>query len=58
MLLGLGRIAPEPPHTIRVERYEGSDQVEGHLLTLEQRADAWVVADEETVTPEVLIGDG
>jgi hypothetical protein len=58
MLIGLGRIASEPPHTIRVERYEDSDRVDGHLLTLEQRAGTWVVADEETVTPEVLIGDG
>ena len=58
MLLGLGRIAAEPPHTVRVERYEGSDQVDGHLLTLEQRGAGWVVADDETVTPEVLVDDG
>jgi hypothetical protein len=57
-LIGLGRIQPEPPHQVRVELYRGRDRVSGHLLTLRNESGAWVVADAETVTPEVLVGDG
>lgn len=57
-LIGLGRITPEPPHQVRVELYRGRDRVSGHLLTLRNDGGAWVVADAETVTPEVLVGDG
>jgi hypothetical protein len=57
-LIGLGRIAPDPPHQVRVELYRGRDRVNGHLLTLRNEGGVWVVADAETVTPEVLVGDG
>lgn len=57
-LIGLGRIRPEPPHQVRVELYRGRDRVSGHLLTMRNESGTWVVADAETVTPEVLVGDG
>lgn len=57
-LIGLGTISGEPPHTVRVELYRGRDRVSGHLLTLRNEGGAWVVSDTETVTPEVLVGDG
>jgi hypothetical protein len=57
-LIGLGRIKPEPPHQVRVETYRGRDRVSGHLLTLRNDGGTWVVGDAETVTPEVLVGDG
>lgn len=58
MLIGLGRISADPPHTVRVELYRERDRVTGHLLTLDHDAgDHWVVVGDESVAPEVLIGD-
>ena len=57
MLLGVGRVAAEPPHTIRVEVYRDRDQVEAHLMTMSVRGDRWVVVDDEPVEPEVLVGE-
>ncbi len=57
-LIGLGRIKPDPPHQVRVELYRGRDRVSGHLVTLRNDGGVWVIGDSETVTPEVLVGDG
>lgn len=57
-LVGLGRFSAEPPYTVRVELYRGVDRVEGRLLTVRNDDGSWVVIASETVTPEVLVGDG
>lgn len=57
-LIGLGTFSAEPPYTIRVELYRGRDRIDGRLLTIRREDEGWVVIDAETVTPEVLVGDG
>lgn len=62
VLLGIGKIPREPPHTARVEVYSGVDQVDASLVTLQSRTDSagqrhWTVSEVELVVPEVLVGD-
>lgn len=57
-LVGLGRFSAEAPYTVRVELYRGLDRVDGRLLTVRNTDGNWIVIGSETVTPEVLVGDG
>lgn len=55
IVLGVGTIASEAPHLVRLERYRSADEVEAHLLTLELDDDGWVVATTDPVPAEVLV---
>lgn len=57
VLLGIGTVAARSPHVVRVEVYAGAADVRAHLLTLEIRSDRWVIDTDESVEPEVLVGD-
>jgi hypothetical protein len=54
VLIGIGTIPREPPHTVRVEVYRNKDDVEGQLVTVAPSAGRWVVSSTEVVAPEVL----
>jgi len=54
LLVGMGPVTAEPPHTTRVELYWSADLVEGHLLTLAMADDGWRVTGDEQVVPESL----
>lgn len=54
-LIGVGSVAPDPPHKVRIEIYEGRDAVEGYLLTMGRRSGGWAVVADEEVEPEVLV---
>jgi hypothetical protein len=54
LVLGVGTIALQPPHLLRIERYETEDRIEATLLTLEYDAGAWVVITAEPVPAESL----
>lgn len=54
LLIGLGPVTAEPPHTTRIELYRNADLVEGHLVTLAATDDGWHVTDDEPVAPEAL----
>lgn len=57
ILIGLGPMRTEPPHTVRVEVYLDANDVTGHLVTVElDRHDDWIVTHTEDVEPEVLLG--
>ena len=53
----VGTVAARSPHVVRVEVYAGAADVRAHLLTLEIRSDRWVIDTDESVEPEVLVGD-
>ena len=57
VLIGVGKISPESPHTARVEVYVDADRVEAQLVTVAYREDKWVVESVEPVEPEVLLGE-
>ena len=57
VLIGIGKITPDPPHTVRVEVYVDADRVEAQLVTVAYSAGAWVIESVEPVEPEVLVGD-
>jgi hypothetical protein len=57
MLLGVGVVSVEPPHTIRIEVYEDRDEVAAHLVTVALRGGLWEAVGDEPVEPEVLVGD-
>lgn len=57
VLIGVGRISVEVPHTVRVEVYVSADRIEAQLVTVSYRQGAWVIDSVEPVEPEVLVGD-
>lgn len=57
MLLGVGVVSVESPHTIRIEVYEDRDEVAAHLVTVAVRGGLWQAVGDEPVEPEVLVGD-
>ena len=57
VLIGVGKISGESPHTVRVEVYTGTGEIDAQLVTLSWRAGAWVIDSVEPVEPEALIGD-
>ncbi|MEZ5407521.1 MAG: hypothetical protein R2761_05800 [Acidimicrobiales bacterium] len=54
LLIGMGPVTSEPPHTTRIELYWNADRIEGHLVTLATTSDGWQVTGDEPVTPEAL----
>ena len=54
LLIGVGPVTTEPPHTTRIELYRNADLIEGHLVTLALTDDGWQVTGDEPVTPEAL----
>jgi hypothetical protein len=54
LLVGLGAIPADAPHTVRVEFYEDADTISAVLVTLVSVQDAWTVTDEEPVAPEAF----
>ena len=54
LLVGLGPVTVDAPHTVRVEIYANEDAIEAVVLTLVRRDELWTVTAEETVEPEVL----
>jgi len=57
VLIGVGKISAEPPHSVRVEVYVDADRIDAQLVTVSHRDGAWVIEDVEPVEPEVLVGD-
>ncbi len=57
VLIGVGKISPESPHTVRVEVYVDADRIEAQLVTVAYRRGAWVIENVEPVEPEVLVGE-
>jgi len=57
LLIGVGRVSPESPHSVRVEVYVDVDRVDAQLVTVVYRQDVWVIEGVEPVEPEVLVGD-
>lgn len=64
VLIGLGVMRAEAPHTVRVEIYRDADDVTGRLVTVDvdegddDVGTVWFVAEAEDVEPEVLVGVG
>ena len=58
ILLAIGMIPAEPPHTVRVEEYTDAVRTAAHLVTVIERSDEWTVQRVTDVDPEVLVGDG
>ena len=56
ILLGIGPMTLDTPHTVRVETYTDADTVSARLVTVVERGDGWVVVADEPVEPEVLGG--
>jgi hypothetical protein len=54
LLVGVGPVTVDAPHTMRVEIYWNEDDIEAVVLTLVRRDEAWTVTAEEPVEPEVL----
>jgi hypothetical protein len=54
LLVGLGPIPVDSPHSVRVELYENADEVTALLVTLVTTDDNWTVTEEEPVTPEAF----
>lgn len=54
LLIGLGPITVDAPHTIRVEFYENADLTSAILVTLMVTDGTWTVTDEEAVEPEAF----
>jgi hypothetical protein len=57
VLIGVGKISGESPHTVRVEVYSAADQVVAQLVTLSWHDEAWRIDSVEPVEPEVLVAD-
>jgi len=57
VLIGVGKISPDPPHNVRVEVYVDADSVEAQLVTVVDRGGEWIIESVEPVEPEVLVGD-
>ena len=58
LLIGVGPVTADPPHTTRVELYWNDEAVEGHVMTLAEADDGWSVVGDDPVTPETLIRHG
>lgn len=58
IVLALGKVQPEPPHLVRIERYHTQIDVDATRLTLAYVVDRWVVLATETVPAEALIDVG
>lgn len=54
LLVGVGTIAVDRPHVVRVEIYRDDRSVDAHLVTLAFGSGAWSVTTDELVEPEVL----
>lgn len=54
LLIGVGPVTADPPHTTRIELYWSDDVVEGHQLTLAASDDGWEVTGDEPVAAETL----
>lgn len=57
VLIGVGKISGESPHTVRVEVYSAADRIIAQLVTLSWRDESWQIDSVELVEPEVLVGD-
>lgn len=57
VLIGVGKISGESPHTVRVEVYSAADRIRAQLVTLSWRDESWQIDSVEPVEPEVLVGD-
>ncbi len=57
LLIGVGTIAVAVPHVVRVEVYNAAGDIDAHKITLSLRNDVWRVDTNESVDPEVLVGD-
>ncbi len=57
VLIGVGTITADSPHTVRVEVYIDADRIEAQLVTISNHAGEWVIDVVEPVEPEVLVGD-
>jgi hypothetical protein len=58
LLIGIGRIAPKSPHTVRVETYTDAERVDAYLVTVAYRTGEWVIDTVESVEPEMFVGEG
>lgn len=58
LLLGIGMIRLEPPHTVRVEVFSDQQRVRAELVTLTVDANGWRIDGREIVDPEDLVVDG
>ena len=54
-VLGLGTVAADPPHLVRLEQYRSAGDVAATLVTLTYLDDHWTVDSTETVPAEVLV---
>lgn len=54
LLVGLGPVTPDAPHTVRIEIYTSEVDIVAYLVTLVRGEDAWSVTAHEPVDPEVL----
>ncbi len=57
LLLGIGRIRLESPHTVRVEVFSHQQRVRAELVTLAVDANGWRIDGREIVDPEDLVVD-
>ncbi len=57
LLLGIGRIRLESPHTVRVEVFSHQQRIRAELVTLAVDANGWRIDDREVVDPEDLVVD-
>ncbi len=57
LLLGIGEIRSDAPHTVRVEVFVNQDRVRAELLTLIVGAEGWQIDTREIVDPEDLVVD-
>ncbi len=57
MLLGVGEIRADPPHTVRVEVFVDNDRVRAELVTLAFENETWRIDTREIVDPEDLLVD-
>ena len=58
LLIGIGRIAPKSPHTVRVETYTDAERVDAYLVTVAYRTGEWVIDTVESVQAEMFVGEG
>lgn len=57
LLLGIGEIRADAPHTVRVEVFINQDRIRAELVTLVVGADGWQIDSREIVDPEDLVVD-
>ncbi len=54
LLVGLGPVPADPPHSVRVELYESELMITAVSVTISYDSDAWTVTAEEPVEPEAF----